>query len=74
MPVYASQLLQLLDVGVFGPLKLVYGKLLEECMVAGNNYIDKEDFLSLYPDVRATVFTSEKICSGFIEAGLKLFN
>lgn len=71
MPAHASQLLQPLDVGVFGPLKSAYGKLLEQRMVAGNNHIDKEDFLSLYPDARAEAFTSAKICSGFAGAGLK---
>ena len=74
MPAHASHLLQPLDVGVFGPLKRAYGKLLEGRMIAGNNHIDKEDFLSLYPDARAQVFTSTNICSGFAGAGLKPLN
>jgi hypothetical protein len=71
MPAHTSHLLQPLDVGVFGPLKEAYGKLLEDRMAAGNNHIDKEDFLSLYPDAHKQVFTSANICSGFRGAGLK---
>jgi hypothetical protein len=70
MPPHTSHLLQPLDVGVFGPLKRAYGKLVEEMMVAGNNHIDKEDFLSLYPPAREKVFTRENIRSGFAGAGL----
>ena len=71
MPAHASHLLQPLDVGVFGPLKHSYGKLLEQWMISGNNHIDKEDFLSLYLPTRKWVFTSENICKGFTGAGLK---
>ena len=74
MPAHASHLLQPLDVGVFGPLKRAYGKLLENRMIAGNNHIDKEDFLSLYPEAREMVFTTNNICSGFAGAGLKPLN
>jgi hypothetical protein len=74
MPAHASHHLQPLDVGVFSLLKGAYRKLLEHCMKVGNNYIDKEDFLSLYPDAHAKVFTLEKICSNFKGAGLKPFN
>jgi hypothetical protein len=71
MPPHTSHLLQPLDVGVFGPLKRSYGKLVEGLMVAGNNHIDKQDFLHLYPAARAQVFTTSNICSGFAGAGLK---
>ncbi|EAU30143.1 conserved hypothetical protein [Aspergillus terreus NIH2624] len=74
MPAHASHLLQPLDVGVSSPLKKAYGKLLEDRMAAGNNSIDKEDFLSLYPDAHKQVFTSANICSGFRGAGLKPLN
>ncbi|KAJ6084345.1 hypothetical protein N7486_011145 [Penicillium sp. IBT 16267x] len=70
MPPHTSHLLQPLDVGVFGPLKRAYGKLVEEMMAAGNNHIDKEDFLSLYPPAREKVFTRENIRNGFAGAGL----
>jgi hypothetical protein len=71
---HTSHLLQPLDVGVFGPLKRAYGKLVEGMMVAGNNHIDKEDFLHLYPSARQKVFTRENICGGFAGAGLKPLN
>jgi hypothetical protein len=74
MPAHASQLLQPLDVGVFGPLKHAYGKLLEGRMEAGNNYINKKDFLSLYLDARKKAFTTENIYKGFAGAGLKPLN
>jgi hypothetical protein len=61
-------------VGVFGPLKYAYRKLVEGLMVAGNNYIDKQDFLYLYPTARAQVFTASNICSSFAGAGLKPLN
>jgi len=40
-------------------------------MVARNNHIDKQDFLSLYPTARERVFTRENIYGGFAGAGLK---
>jgi hypothetical protein len=40
-------------------------------MVAGNNHIDKEDFLYLYPPAREAVFIQGNICNGFAGAGLK---
>jgi hypothetical protein len=74
MPAHTSHLLQPLDVGVFGPLTRAYGKLLEEMMIAGNNYINKDDFLYLYPPARAAVFTQQNICNGFAGAGLNLLD
>jgi hypothetical protein len=74
MPPHTSHLLQPLDIGVFGPLKRAYGKLVEGMMVAGNNHIDKEDFLHLYPSARERVFIQKNIHSGFAGAGLKPLN
>ena len=71
MPPHTSHLLQPLDVGVFGPLKCAYGKLVEAMMRSGNNHIDKTDFLSLYPSACHTVFTRDNIYGGFAGAGLK---
>jgi hypothetical protein len=73
MPPHTSHLLQPLDVGVFGPLKRAYGKLVEGMMVAGNNHIDKEDFL-LYPPACERVFIQKNIYSGYAGAGLKPLN
>jgi uncharacterized small protein (DUF1192 family) len=74
IPPHTSHLLQPLDVGVFGPLKRAYGKLVEGMMVAGNNHIDKEDFLHLYLPACEKVFNQRNIYSGFTGAGLKPFN
>ena len=71
MPPHSSHLLQPLDVGVFGPLKRAYGKLVEAMMRGGNNHIDKTDFLSLYPSAHNSVFTGDNIYGGFAGAGLK---
>lgn len=71
---HTSHILQPLDFGVFGLLKRAYGKLVEGMMMAGNNHIDKEDFLHLYPPARETVFNQENIYSGFAGAGLKPIN
>jgi hypothetical protein len=48
---------------VFGPLKRAHGKLVEGMMVAGNNHIDKEDFLHLYPPALEEVFNQKNIPS-----------
>jgi hypothetical protein len=74
MPAYTLYLLQPLDIGVFSPFKKAYEKLLKGYITASNNYINKEDFLSLYPDTHKQVFTSANIYSGFREAGLKPLN
>jgi uncharacterized small protein (DUF1192 family) len=46
----------------------------EGMMVAGNNHIEKEDFLHLYPPARDKVFNQANICNGFTGAGLKPLN
>ena len=71
MPLHTSYLLQPLDIGIFGPLKRAYGEMVEEMMAAGNNHINKEDFLCLYPPICEKVFTQENIYGGFLGAGLK---
>lgn len=43
-------------------------------MIAGNNHINKEDFLYLYPPAREKVFYQKNICNGFAGAGLKPIN
>lgn len=46
MPPRSSNLLQPLDVGCFAPLKIIYGRKVQEQMLAGIHHIDKQDFLS----------------------------
>jgi len=60
MPPYTSHLLQPLVVGIFGPLKRAYGKLIEGVTMSRNNHIDKTDFLSLYPTARKRAFTTKE--------------
>lgn len=55
----------------FSARSSAHRKLLEGIMTAGNNYIDKEDFLSLYLPAREKVFNATNICSGFAGTGLK---
>ena len=74
MPAHTSYLLQPLDVGVFGPLKRAYGKLVKEMMMARNNHINKEDFLYLYPPAHKAVFTQQNIYNSFAGAGLNPLN
>jgi hypothetical protein len=56
MPPHTLHLLQPLNVSVFGPLKRVYRKLVKGIIAAGNNYINKEDFLHLNPSASEVVF------------------
>jgi len=48
--------------------------LVEGIIAANNNYIDKKDFLSLYPPACEKVFTRENICNSFTETDLKPLN
>jgi hypothetical protein len=43
----------------------------EGIMVAGNNHIDKEDFLYLYPPAYKVVLNQRNICNSFKGAGLR---
>ena len=48
MPPHSSHLLQPLDVGCFGPLKLAYGRQIEIKMRAGRSHMTKEDFFPAF--------------------------
>jgi hypothetical protein len=74
MPPYSSHYLQPLDVSCFAVLKRLYGSKVQEQIWAGINHIDKDDFLGLYIDARATTYSSTTIQSGFKAAGLVPFN
>ena len=43
-------------------------------MAAGNNHIDKEDFLHIYPSARKAVFTEKNIYNGLAGSGIKPLN
>jgi len=74
IPTYTSYLLQPLNIRVFSPLKRVYRKLLKGIIRANNNYINKKDFLSLYPLARGEVFNAKNIYIGFIGTRLNPIN
>ena len=70
---HSSYLLQLLDIGCFAVLKCIYSRLVETKMWRGINYIDKLDFLEVYPTIRIEAFKSETIKNSFSVAGLVPF-
>jgi hypothetical protein len=74
MPLHASYILQLLDVGCFTLLKQVYK---EEIRVLANcfiNFINKKAFLDAYKKVYKHAFLSNNIRSSFRATSLVLDN
>jgi hypothetical protein len=74
MPPHSSHLLQPLDVGVFAVLKRLYGHAVENRMRCGVNHIDKDDFLTMYADIRDKAYTIQNIKSGFLSTGISPFD
>jgi len=74
MPPHSSHILQPLDVGCFAVLKRLYGRAVEAQMRVGINHIDKDDFLTLYQEIRPAVFQSGTIQSGFRATGIIPFD
>jgi hypothetical protein len=74
MPLHASYILQLLDVGCFALLKQAYKeeiKVLANCFI---NYINKKAFLDAYKKVHKRVFLSNNIRLSFRATSLVLDN
>ncbi|KAL9568850.1 hypothetical protein ACKAV7_006995 [Fusarium commune] len=70
MPPHSSHLLQPLDVGCFGPLKMAYGREIEHLIRCSITHISKtEFFLAFYAAYQATM-TQSNIKGGFRGAGL----
>jgi hypothetical protein len=67
---HSSHLLQLLDVGYFSVLKRSYGRLVEQKMGLGINYINKQEFLLLYQQARAKALHESNLRCGFAATGL----
>ena len=67
---YLSHLLQPLDVGCFSVLKQLYGRLVEQIMARGVNYINKREFLPLYRQSRQAALHQNNIRAGFTATGL----
>jgi hypothetical protein len=74
MPPHSSHLLQPLDVGVFAVLKRLYGRAVKNQMRCGVNHIDKDDFLTMYSEIRNKAYSIQNIKSGFIGTGISPFN
>lgn len=55
-------------------MKTIYGRKVQEKMLAGVNHIDKEDFLALYVGARRQALSPANIRSGFMATGLAPFN
>ena len=71
--VYLSYLLQPLNIDCFTVLKRSYGRMVKTKIQVGINYIDKLNFLEVYPSVRIEAFKSETIKNSFLATGLILF-
>lgn len=74
MPAHSSNKLQPLDVGCFRSLKGAYSDLVKQKMSLGVSYIDKLDFLQIFPEARKSAFTIENIQNSFAGTGLVPFN
>jgi hypothetical protein len=73
-PPHSIDRLQPLDVGCFSPLKNAYGRLVQAKTELGIHYIEKLDFLVLFQQARAIVFTSKNIKSVFQAVGILPFD
>ena len=67
-PSQATAVLQPLDVGVFGPLKQAWKKVLKEHKIQSN--VDKEVFPTLLAQLWSRSFTKQHLQSGFKATGL----
>ncbi|KAM4061094.1 DDE superfamily endonuclease [Hirsutella rhossiliensis] len=74
MPAHSSHLLQPLDVRYYSPLKTIYGRKVQEKMLAGIHHIDKQDFLPIYLEARRQALSPSNIRSGFMATGLFPFD
>jgi hypothetical protein len=71
MPAHLSHYLQPLDVDCYASLKILYGRLVQEKMLAGVNHIDKQDFLPLYLLVRQQAHSPSNIkCKILVQVSL----
>ena len=74
MPPHSSHILQPLDIGCFGPLKVAYGKQIEDLMRAHVTHITKEDFFPTFYAAYQAAMTEKTIQGGFRGSGLIPFN
>ena len=75
LPAHSTDLLQPLDVAIFGPFAHAYKKGLKKCTQYGKNYhIDKVDFLQVVQPARHQSVTPSNTASGWRRAGLVPFD
>ena len=75
LPSHSTDLLQPLDVGIFGPVAQAYQNELERLTRLGiGYYVDKVDFLKMYQKARITAMTPEVIRSAWAKSGLSPLN
>jgi hypothetical protein len=70
MPLHASYILQLLDVGCFAALKQAYKKEIRGLADSHINYVDKKAFLATFLGVYDKVILKSNILSSFQATGL----
>lgn len=74
MPAHASHLLQPLDVGCFAPLKVAYGRQIEDLMRNQVTHIDKHQFFPAFAAAFKAAIIESNIQGGFRGSGLLPFN
>ena len=74
MPTHSSHLLQLLNVGCFGPLKKAYGDEVNKLMRNQINHITKQEFLPCFRAAYKKAISLSNIQGGFRGAGLVPFD
>jgi hypothetical protein len=61
MPLHSSYLLQPLDVSCFAIIKRKYRQLVEQWIRLGFNYINKIDFLTVFPEAHTIAYKAKTI-------------
>jgi DDE superfamily endonuclease/Tc5 transposase DNA-binding domain len=74
MPPHSSHILQPLDVGCFSPLKSAYGRLVADLARRQIFHVDKPEFLEMYLQARASIFSEKTIKNAFKATGIVPFN
>jgi hypothetical protein len=74
MPTHSSHLLQPLDVGCFGPMKIAYGDQLCDLIRCYIHHVCKLTFLDIFKPVFNAVFTASNVQGAFAGSGLVLLD
>jgi hypothetical protein len=70
LPAHTTHVLQPADVGLFSPLKTLYGQYVDRISQYQHAYIHKSCFLGGYIEARKKTYTRENVLSAFTTAGL----